>query len=735
MTALPQRGTKGPEGSFASVTAMASAGRNYYGKIAVSLAVLLGLLLILRQNGPWLLSSTLFHTAWILLAGFSVWIYGRKRGEPPASQTANNAILLLLFIGLCLYLASSATLAKWFYLMDWMKPTQGQAFPTMPVWAAVSAALALVIAFRPRLVRWLVPLIFVAGIILCITQLLMWTGGEALYRDDHPSFMFRIWLTLETFPQMRNYLPMWNAGAVDIAALTSGIHGLAISWWPIFSRFPVEQVYTFVIGLTFAAIIPMLAVCSVRGLGVPWHYAAVAGCLSLGVSQHFFLWLFNYGTIGASLAMTFVVPVSALVFRSIWLRQPGWGVGVCLILAVIYLLNWQPGTIMLAAMIPGALLCWQRWSKRKILFLVVCGVVTIILFIPTTLTIFGGDSSVASFALAGKPTDAIDWSFTMWKAGGKHLVAHMVEMHPILLIFGLVGLFGAAPRGIRLFYLPLFLILAFLTGWGPALKPNLQLSRMGIPLAFALVVPATVTLSRLLRNERISRSAMRAAIVLLLAAGVWSTARIYGNEAKFRVSTAANAQTVIGWLKTETPQEGRVLFAGSTVHGVGGGHIAHLPVMTGREMCAVDYYHFPPEMVFYEYPPAAFLTGEQRIIEFMEWHDVSHVLTIRAHWKDFLSRHGETFELLHDQDGIAMYRMKRSPSRWMEGYGTITTAPNRIDVIPDDPSSNAVIKYVWAPHLTVNPPAEIYPVPLDPALSFIGIRPNGAKSIRIEYQP
>jgi len=712
-----------------------NAGRNYYGKMALSLFVLLGLLLVLRQNGPWLLSSALIHSAWILLAGFSVWLFGRKRSEPSSPRTANNAMLMLLFVGLCLYLSSSATLAKWFYLMDWMKPTQGQPFPTMPVWAATSAALALVLVFRPRLVRWLIPLFFVAGVILCISSLLLWTGGEALYRDDHPSFIFRIWLTLETFPQMRNYLPMWNAGVVDIAALTSGIHGLAVSWWPVFSLFPVEKVYTSVIGLTFAAIIPMLAVCSVRGLGVPWHYAAVAGCLSLGVSQHFFLWLFNYGTIGASLAMTFVVPVSALVFRSIWLRQPGWGVGVCLIITATYLLNWQPGTIMLAAMIPGACLCWRRWSARKVGFLAVCGAVTLVVFMPTALTLFTGDSSVASFALSGKPAESIDWSLNMWKAGGKHLAAHMVEMHPVLLVFGLVGLFGAAPRGIRLFYLPLCLILAFLTGWGPALMPNLQLSRMGIPLAFALVVPATITLHRLLRNERISRSVVRAAIVLLLAAGAWSTARMYGNEAKFRVSTITNAQSVIEWLKTETPQEGRVLFAGSTVHGIGGGHIAHLPVMTGREMCAVDYYHFPPEMVFYEYPPAAFLNGEQRIIQFMEWHDVSHVLTIRDHWKEFLYRRSDVFEPLHDEDGITMFRMKRPVSRWLQGAGTITTAPNRIDVTVENPSITAIIKYAWVDGLQVNAPAELFSHELDPDLHFIGIRPNGVSDIHITYKP
>ena len=708
---------------------------SYYGKTIFTLAVVLGLLLALPQGGPWLVGFFWLYYFFPLAAGVAVWWWGRRRGESKPPCSARSVSLWIVFAGWCVYLVSGATLAKWFYLMDWTVTSRGQAFPMMPVWAVASTVLAVALAWRPRWVRVLLPVMLVAGMVASVAKLLVWTGGEALYRDDHPSFMFRIWLILETFPQMRNYLPMWNAGAVDIAWLTSGTHGLAVPWWPVFRAFPVEQVYTAVLGLTFAVIVPLLSVASARVLGIPWRYAAVAGCLSLGVSQHFFLWLLNYGTIGASLAMTFIVPVSALVLRGVWLRAPGWSAGLALVMAVTFLFLWQPGTIMMAAMIPGALICWPRLTARKFVFFVGCGLAAVVLLIPTALTLFTGDATVANFALADQPAKAIDWSLAMWTAGGKHLAAHLVEMHPVLLFFGLAGLFGAAPSGIRRFYLPLFLVLAFLTGWGPALKPNLQLSRMGIPLAFALVIPATATVYRLLRDERTGRAVVRAMVVLLLAAGVWSTARIYGNEAKFRVSTIANAQNVIHWLKTETPQEGRVMFAGSTVHGIGGGHVAHLPVITGREMCAVDYYHFPPEMVVYEYPPVAFLVDEPRIIQFMEWHDVSHVLTIRSPWKDFLTRRTDVFEPLHEADGVAMFRMKRPTSRWLTGSGSITASPNRIDVTLDDPSSPAVIKYVWVPGLTVDAPAELYAHELDPTLRFIGIRPNGAKQVRITYRP
>ncbi len=718
----------------AVTNAREAGGGRFYGITAVTAAALLGLLLALRQDGPWLLPFALIQFIWPLLAGFVVWGVGRMRSQPRSPRTARSNALIILFLGLCVYLASSATRAKWFYLMDWLLPTQGQKVPTLPLWAMATSMLTFLIAARPRSVRWLLPVVLVAGMGAAMGKLYDVTNWSALYRDDHPSFIYRFWLVLQTFPQMRNYLPMWNGGVTEIAWLSSGAHGMALLWWPVFKAFPVEQVYTPVLGITFTVLVPLMAVFSARLFGIPWGYAAVAGCLALGVSQHFFLWLFNYGTVGASLAMTFVIPVSALIFRSIWLGKPGWGVGVCLVLSVTFLFNWQPGTIMLAAMAPGALLCWRRLSARKIWFLTVCGLLSLALFLPTVKTLLFGEV-VTNFVLSGKPGTAVVMTPEIFKAGWEHLCAHLVEMHPVLLVFGLVGLFGAAPRGIRLFFLPFVVILAFLTGWGPSLKPNLQLSRMGIPLAFALVIPATATLYRLLRDERIARSTVRAAMVILLAAGVWSTARIYGNEGKFRYETIDGAEKLIQWIKTEEPQEGRVMFLGSTVHGMGNGHVAHLPVLTGREMCAVDYYHFPPDMVLYEYPPPPFFDNEEIIKQFMEWHDVSHVLTHRQHWKDFLFRHPESFELLHDEEGIVMYRMKRTPSRWMEGSGTIKASPNRIDVTVDDPATDAVIKYAWVPGLEVAPPAEIYPKIIARTLTFIGIRPNGAKEIQIRYTP
>ena len=45
------------------------------------------------------------------------------------------------------------------------------------------------------------------------------THGVPLYRDDHPSFIFRLWEFGRAFPRFVTYNPYWNAGVVDGVAI------------------------------------------------------------------------------------------------------------------------------------------------------------------------------------------------------------------------------------------------------------------------------------------------------------------------------------------------------------------------------------------------------------------------------------------------------------------------------------------------------------------------------------
>ena len=67
--------------------------------------------------------------------------------------------------------------------------------------------------------------------------------------------------------------------------------------------------------------------------------------------------------------------------------------------------------------------------------------------------------------------------------------------------------------------------------------------------------------------------------------------------------------------------------------------------------------------------------------------------------------------------------------------GTVHAGFNRLTVLLDDPlAPQAVLAYNWDDRLSVTAPAQIAPVEVGPGVTFIGLRPNGAKTINIRYR-
>ena len=118
------------------------------------------------------------------------------------ARTALAAHCLVFCI--VLYLISGAALAPDFFLGGWM-PSEGARFSTE---AGLVRFCLLVALFIPllRLHRKSAPvllgMIVAVTLALCLRELFDKTGGLALYRDDHPSFIFRFWSIARTLPRL-----------------------------------------------------------------------------------------------------------------------------------------------------------------------------------------------------------------------------------------------------------------------------------------------------------------------------------------------------------------------------------------------------------------------------------------------------------------------------------------------------------------------------------------------------
>ena len=143
-----------------------------------------------------------------------------------------------------LYLVSSATRDPFFFLLGWLDPDQRAWGSLACRWALCSAFFALIAWKSPRFVRlfaFALPFVMIAASAVAFARE---TGLSPLYRDDHPSFLFRIWIFSESFPQLIYYNPLWNGGKIATYVVASGATGPGLLFLPFLWIWPIEQIYS-----------------------------------------------------------------------------------------------------------------------------------------------------------------------------------------------------------------------------------------------------------------------------------------------------------------------------------------------------------------------------------------------------------------------------------------------------------------------------------------------------------
>ncbi len=301
----------------------------------------------------------------------------------------------------------------------------------------------------------------------------------------------------------------------------------------------------------------------------------------------------------------------------------------------------------------------------------------------------------------------------------------------------MIGVASAlSARSVRWWFGPVMLVFVLIVGWGPQIKPNLELGRMAIPMMFLAIGPAAMGCARLLRGRAGVLAPARAALVVVLVLGGWNVRQLYRNHGRAPYRTLPEAIPEFARrLRDAVPEGGRVMFAGPTVHHYGHGHVAYLPSLAGREMMAVDYYHFPPTYVEYLYPPRGFFETPEAILEFARLYNITHVVTYHEEWKQRLGGMGEDCLELESEEALraSVYQLRRTPSQFLVGAGRVKADFSRLEVQVADPGREAVLCYNWAEGLSAPEPVELYPYDAGQGVQLIGVRPNGRGEFAIRF--
>jgi hypothetical protein len=644
-------------------------------------------------------------------------------------------LCLALFVALLAH-TDTFRCRQWFYSLRWRPPDGPGFLDSGQVRLALLAGVLTPLLLRGgRVVPRAAWAAFAFSAASCLALLLRETHGLPLYRDDHPSFIFRLWEFGRAFPRFVTYNPYWNAGTADGVLLTTGVSSVGLPAWPLWRFAAVADVYTPALGVYFAVLMPLLAALSLRVMGAGWTAAGCAATLALGISQRYFLWMLHYGTVGASFASAFVLPVAACAFRVVWLRRREPWLFALLVVSSLFLASWPPGLIMGGGVALAVLVNAGRVSRRGALFLAAFAAAFAAAMAYPASLILGMKELLGFVSQGGASTAAgagLADPLAIARKGWATLLTLLGEGHPLIVFLGVLGVVFSPHRSVRRWFAPIVVYLGVLAGWGELFRPKLQLMRMAIPMMFVAVAPAAVACARLLATRQAALAPVRALIVALLLLGGWNTATIYGNRwhAPY-VTMNPGLLQMSAWLRENVPPAGRVLFPGKTVHAFGRGHVAPLPIFAGREMMAFDYYHFPSGE--YNYPPARYRKTHEGLMRFFELYNVTHLVTYQSEWNEFLGSRPDLYEAGPTFGDKTVYAVRRAPSMFLKGAGTAAADFNRIRLTLSDPAAEAVVKYAWADGLKADPPAEAFAFAADADVTLVGIRPNGAASVTVRY--
>ena len=689
----------------------------------------------------------------LLAVGVVAFLFSRRlRPRLGWSAGSPEAPIAEMVLFLCLALATCTTYIHhggYFFLL-W--PLGGHT-PTAIlrcrlIYFLVLAAILSVPFGLVRSRKWVSPalaVLFVLGEILAARGLLMLTDGWAVYSDDHPSFLFRLQEFWHSFPWRENYVPFWNAGVANSVLTSSGVPGYALLTAPLrlFFHNPHEY-HTYGLLLVHAVIVPWITLWAFHACRVGWRTAWTGALLVLLSNRAFFLWTFHFGTVGAGVAWAMAPAAFLFLFAVAELRRTEWHVLLGLVFAFSFLCLWPQMWITAAILALAALTSFRRWRlyRRTFFALLFCAVAVLLILSPSLVSVAGGKDLLQY--TTERPEKAVIGAAALWQQFLRHTSDLVLKTNPLVLVFGLAGIWTLPRRPLRRWTILLAIGIAAVYTVGPLRAPNMQLHRMVIPLALLLAVPAAFRLGMLWRDARAAAVPLQGAALALLVLGIFNVGRLYHGEgnASFR-PLPPFVQELSSWVSENVPENHRFLFAGRTIHAFGRGHVAYLPVLAGREMMACDYYEFPPGTYEADFPPRAARSLPGGLHEYMVRHGVSHVVTYRPNYVRHFEERPAEFESVPEFENAAkwghfrVFKVLGSHDVFLEGTGSVHADFNRLEIAFRAPAPDrAVIAYHWHDRLQADPPAQIEPVDSGTPneAPFIAIRPNGAETVVIRYR-
>lgn len=571
---------------------------------------------------------------------------------------------------------------------------------------------------KDKIISWRLPAILT--ILMAIGLIIIETEGHRITSDDHQTFLHRIMLLKDNFPNIPFYDPLWNAGTDQRNFFATGALAIFFAAQPWLSILEPVTAYNYIMLTVAFVFFPLSLYAASRIMGLSKNAAWLSIILGLTAAFDWYRWLLSYGTMGFICAISILPLNLALVFK--FLSSPAkasWPFVLLLSASFSYMLLWTPAGMIFAPFILIGLIkvfFSGKADKRKILL---TALLLAVINLPW-ISVFWSVSKVTTFlnanVAATKHVQSVEEEDGSGKDNKVKYFRHKKDAVTLMSVFDFAREHLASYNPIIYFLLlPGILLLRtdfrwyfiMAGGWLAALGliavklvPQLELDRMLIALAIIGAIPAAAAATKFFEStasaENSAFKLFNRFVALSLAGYIFASSMALAEIAQRRTTNdykfaGANSEDILPVL-TNYGKLGRIVFSGCITHEMDGGHLAPFTDLTGAALVASSQAH---DIWWYKQVfPEEYLARKDAGIE--EYLDLMNAVVVTAHekkWRDYFAKRPDKYQLTHTVGAFQFYRRLNFKNNYfLTGQGEILEQKNSILRIRID-ESPAIIKF------------------------------------------
>ena len=161
------------------------------------------------------------------------------------------------------------------------------------------------------------PYLVIISLALLVGTFLSLADQRLIFSDDIGTFLYRLKLLQENFPNIPFYNPQWNAGIEQRDFFATGallLHFLALPM-QLITNSPIEEFFNSFVSM-LGLILPATTIfIAARIMRLSLTASLLAALLSISTGLFWYRWVFKYGTLGYIAATGLFPLVLALLFR------------------------------------------------------------------------------------------------------------------------------------------------------------------------------------------------------------------------------------------------------------------------------------------------------------------------------------------------------------------------------------------------------------------------------------